>query len=859
MIFAVAFSPEGERFATGDSAGNIWLWDVASLTTLWRRSELAGSQSLKFSPDGTLLAAAGFRGLSDIILLDASTGEDVGKFVGHGAEARSIDFSRDGRMIASGSDDNTLRLWDAATCRQWLVLDHPAKVRSVSVSPCGGVVASGCEDHTVRLWSTRTGQLLATLADHDPPVAFAPAGDILATCGQGKTICLWDVRIAEATPGAKVGQPKRESSQPSTETGAVAPRAKPGQQPALAVAPFDAATAKMHQQAWAGYLGVPVKEDVDLGDEVSLTMVLIPPGEFMMGSTAEEQVRFVEEAKASEDEEAVEKTLHEMPQHRVRITRPFALGRHEVTRGQFRQFVEAMGYKTEAEHDGKGGYGHLDGKLVQDPRFVWSADPGFPQTDDHPVVNVSWNDAMVFCRWLSEKHGVKYDLPTEAQWEYACRAGTTTLWHFGDSDTTLREYAWYYANAGGKTHPVGQLKPNAWGLYDMHGNAWEWCEDWHGADSHAQALSSDPRGPTTGSRRVYHSGGWGDRARLCQSAIRLDRLPGYRYRRLGFRLACEIPDAPDGKTVAPQTTSTTLPGERQLSPDAPSSTAPSADLSDHARPDSALPGRQPQIPSGPPRYLAIWVRNVPRIDWKAAYDLDEADLQKTLARYARLGYAPSCISGYSGKGDRYSFAAVWIKKPSAIEVVASHSLDPAERRRQQDDLAGRGFHPVWFDVYGQGPEWRYATVWVRDNGNVVWRVENYDVNPGDAAADQARQASWDSLIAAGYLPRVSSAHVDSSGVFHQIQIWHEEDCLHAVWLGDFGAYQAKLDEYKSGDQGPVYVESNANGSNVYFAQIERASAGVEWTTTASLDGAEFQRDFDRLSKDSYRPTVVSVR
>ena len=244
----------------------------------------------------------------------------------------------------------------------------------------------------------------------------------------------------------------------------------PADAPGAAVAPFDAATAKKHQEAWAEHLGQPVEEQIDLGAEVKLTMVLIPPGEFVMGSPAEEQARFLEDAKAANDSWAVDWILTEGPWHRVRITRPFRLGRHEVTRGQFRQFVDQMGYETEAEQDGKGGYGLLDGKWVQDPRFVWSADPGFAQTDDHPVVNVSWNDGMAFCQWLSEKEGVTYVLPSEAQWEYACRAGATTFWHYGDSETTLEEYGWFDRNSGGKTHAAGQLKPNGWGLYDMHGN-----------------------------------------------------------------------------------------------------------------------------------------------------------------------------------------------------------------------------------------------------------------------------------------------------------------------------------------------------------------------------------------------------
>jgi len=252
---------------------------------------------------------------------------------------------------------------------------------------------------------------------------------------------------------------------------------------------------------------------------------VIPPGEFVMGSSAEERARFLEEATAANDSRSMERIPAEGPRHRVRITRPFRLGRHEVTRGQFRRFVDKNGYKTDAEKDGKGGYGLVDGQWAQDPRFVWSADLGFEQTDEHPVVNVSWNDAVAFCGWLSEKEGGTYALPSEAQWEYACRAGTTTLWHCGESETTLEEYGWFNRNSGSKTHAAGELKPNGWGLYDMHGNAWEWCADWWGTDYYAQSVSNDPSGPPTGSGRVIRGGCWHGRAGYCRSAGRHDRSP----------------------------------------------------------------------------------------------------------------------------------------------------------------------------------------------------------------------------------------------------------------------------------------------------------------------------------------------
>ena len=309
-------------------------------------------------------------------------------------------------------------------------------------------------------------------------------------------------------------------------------------EPPPAIPPFNAAKAKEHQQAWAKYLGLPVEQEVDLSKEAKLTMVLIPPGEFLMGSTPEEQARLLEKAEAAEHE----RIPSEGPQHRVTITKPFRLSTHEVTRGQFRRFVEETGYKTEAEQDGQGGFGLLDGQWRQDPRFVWSADPGFPQTDDHPVAHVSWNDARAFCQWLSKKQGLKYALPTEAQWEYACRAGTMTLWHCGDGKTTLQECAWFSVNAGGKAHPVGQLKPNAWGLYDVHGNVSEWLADWYGADYYAQSPPNDPHGPSAGSLRVRRGGCWYSHAGWCRSAFRHNSPPGFRTHILGFRLASVLAD-----------------------------------------------------------------------------------------------------------------------------------------------------------------------------------------------------------------------------------------------------------------------------------------------------------------------------
>ena len=243
----------------------------------------------------------------------------------------------------------------------------------------------------------------------------------------------------------------------------------------------------------------PKKLKVDLGKGVKLEMVLIPAGEFMMGSgeSAEATAAFFKKNYGM-DFLTADAFKYEHPQHRVRITKPFYLGTYHVTRGQFRQFVADAGYKTDAEV----GIG-IKGAFGWDPdkkefrineKYSWR-NAGFEQTDEHPAVNVSWTDAVAFCKWLSKKESKTYRLPTEAEWEYACRAGTTTRYYSGDDPETLAKVgnvadaaakaqfpAWKYTMKASDgyvfTAPVGKFKPNAFGLYDMHGNAWQWCMDW---------------------------------------------------------------------------------------------------------------------------------------------------------------------------------------------------------------------------------------------------------------------------------------------------------------------------------------------------------------------------------------------
>jgi formylglycine-generating enzyme required for sulfatase activity len=213
------------------------------------------------------------------------------------------------------------------------------------------------------------------------------------------------------------------------------------------------------------------------------------------------------------------------------------MGAHDVTVGQFKAFVKETGHQTEAETSGEGAFVlHPNFEWKQDPRANWQS-PGIEQTDDHPVVCVSWNDARAFCDWLSAKEGKTYTLPTEAQWEYACRAGSKTRFHFGDDNLELSQHAWYNEGSEMKTYPVGQLKPNAWGLYDLHGNIWQWTADWFAADYYQKSPREDPPGPSLGTTRVMRGGGGFTNLAAARAAFRYgEYAPSIRSTHVGFRV-----------------------------------------------------------------------------------------------------------------------------------------------------------------------------------------------------------------------------------------------------------------------------------------------------------------------------------
>jgi len=242
---------------------------------------------------------------------------------------------------------------------------------------------------------------------------------------------------------------------------------------------------------------------VSLSDMVDLDLNWIEPGTFMMGSPTDELGRYDDET-----------------QHQVILTQGYWLGKYEVTQAQY--------------------------------EAVMGTNPSDFKGADLPVEQVSWNDAVKFCEWLTAQEraagrlpeGYEYTLPTEAQWEYACRAGTTTALNSGKNLSNsskcseMDEVGWYKYNSDETTHPVGQKLPNAWGLYDMHGNVWEWCLDWYGA--YPTSSVTDPKGPSTGSRRVVRGGSWYNLAGSCRSANRGNGIPSDISYSRGFRVALSL-------------------------------------------------------------------------------------------------------------------------------------------------------------------------------------------------------------------------------------------------------------------------------------------------------------------------------
>lgn len=242
-------------------------------------------------------------------------------------------------------------------------------------------------------------------------------------------------------------------------------------------------------------------------------MIWIPPGEFLMGSPKRKKGEFLESIRELISSREAKSLSYEQPQTTVNLTKGYWFAATLVTQGQWQAL------------------------MGNNPSYF--KESGL----NAPVERVSWNDAMEFARWLTERErsagrlpeGYEYTLPSEAQWEYAARAGTTTRWSFGDDESLLGDHAWFSGNSGNQTRPVGQKRANPWGLHDVHGNVWEWTRSWHG--SYPGGSVTDYEGPGSGTILVLRGGSWRNPAANSRSAYRNLNTPGYRLCNLGFRLA----------------------------------------------------------------------------------------------------------------------------------------------------------------------------------------------------------------------------------------------------------------------------------------------------------------------------------
>ena len=280
-------------------------------------------------------------------------------------------------------------------------------------------------------------------------------------------------------------------------------------------------------------------------DSVSgMKFVWVPKGCFQMGQTIAEKQYLI---KARGKEKYTKYYERELPRHKVCLD-GFWMGQHEVTRGEFRQFIKATGYQTDAEKKGTAWIFNkeTDWKWKEEKGYHWQK-AGYPQNDTHPVVNVSWNDAQAFLKWLNKNTGKEFALPSEAQWEYACRGGSSAMRFWGDGEAE----ACRYANIADKDHwspsfpcsdgykftaPVGNYKPNDFGLYDMLGNVWEWCQDIYAKDAYKKHSVKNPIYAQSGSNRVFRGGSWCSNPASVRCANRDRNTSDDRNSSLGFRL-----------------------------------------------------------------------------------------------------------------------------------------------------------------------------------------------------------------------------------------------------------------------------------------------------------------------------------
>lgn len=554
-VETLEFSPDGKRLVSGGQDRMIKVWDPRiGQETLSLKKHTSPIYDVAFSPNGKQFASASAD--DTVRVWDSGTGRLNLTLKGHTGIVKSVAYSADGQRLASASFDRTVKVWDAKTGREMLTLKgHSDFVTSVDFSPDGKRLVSGSKDAVVKLWDAITGIELLTFKDNLSGV-FSPGGmQLVVSHATNSGPPTGMVLIRDATPrGAASIQALNELRSKNTVAATLPTKFQdepsetdrsphtPSQDwkgwsndaPPPAIAPYDAERAKQSQEAWAKHLGVPV----EYTNAIGMKFRLIPPGEFLMGSTPAE----IEAANQLGNGRQEAWIRSEGPRHKVILTNPIYLGVHEVTQGQYEQVMEQKPSYFSPTGEGKEAVAGMD-------------------TTSHPVDRVSWNDAAEFCLKLSQKqnldpyyiragevvtvvHGVGYRLPSEAEWEFSSRAGTTTRYWMGDTDEVLSQAGWFNANTGSRTHAVGSLKANPFGLYDTNGNLWEWTQDAWDSNYYRQFQDKpaiNPGAPALAtSQRVLRGGSWAGFASSCRSSYRHSDVPTLRHRNCGFRVVLPV-------------------------------------------------------------------------------------------------------------------------------------------------------------------------------------------------------------------------------------------------------------------------------------------------------------------------------
>lgn len=503
---SVSFSPDGKFLASCGSDGNLKLWS----STDWSESRLYTSSLpltfTAFSPDSRLILVAE---AERVKILEVATGREVAVLSGHDGFIQTARFSPDGRKIVTAGSD--IRLWRVTGQEQTILEGHNSTVLSAVFSPDGQIIASCGVDRSVRFWDSSTGRPLIAFTNLQRIVnalSYDPTGRTLAMASDDQTVHLSSVRLEDRSPAEiarlvkeRVGMVlvgERIEALTPAKVDRVLQRSH-YRQPKATLYDYETVTLDSRGRKITsrklrceGYI-----EDLN---GVPLEMVKIPGGSLLMGSPEDEFKREKE---------------YESPQHQVHL-RGFYIGRFEVTQAQW---VAVMG-----------------------------TNPSNFRGDDLPVDSVSWHEANEFCRKLTEMTGRRYRLPTEAEWEYACRGGTTTPFHFGPTITT--EVANYDGNLSYRDEPRGKLLSrttpvgsyavaNSYGLFDMHGNLHEWCQDvLHNGYQGAPTDGSAWERPYTDSiQRILRGGSWSSDPDFCRSAVRIRAAATLKSYVIGLRVA----------------------------------------------------------------------------------------------------------------------------------------------------------------------------------------------------------------------------------------------------------------------------------------------------------------------------------